>query len=85
MQLNNNNRFKCSKWSNNIKLNSIEARSIESLPSRARGRLSWLSNRWKESAKSNDSSNNWHRDASKRSKSRSMRLRDRHEKLANQS
>lgn len=58
IQLNNSNRFKCSKWSNNIKLNSIEARSIESLPSRARGRLSWLNNRLKESAKSNNSSNN---------------------------
>jgi hypothetical protein len=83
MLLSNNSRFKCSNWSNNIKLNSIEARSTESLQSRARDRQNWLSSRWKESGKSNSINNNWHKDANKRFKSRSMRLRDERNRLAN--
>lgn len=83
MLLSNNSRFKCSNWSNNIKLNSIEARSTESLQSRARDRQNWLSSRWKESGKSNSINNNWHKDANKRFKSRSMRLRDVRNRLAN--
>lgn len=84
MDLSNNSRYKCSKWSNIIKLNNIEA-SIENLQSRVRDRLSWQSSRWKESGKSNSINNNWHKDANKKFKNKNSKLKDVHNKQVIQS